>query len=163
MVREEILNRRAEIVKEIASLDLRNVTDKKIWKNFKSLCAEDANLQRELDKLDGKTYNSEKWITKYYGQSYISLKDARMNLIEQIKDLPGVEVGDCSTGVVGVSVYTEYKVYHYMIHAHYRVEAIPESKRITKNLLGHEYAEYDYRQVYEAYVETNGQSWEWRY
>lgn len=163
MKREEIVNRQKEIVAEISALDLRNVTDKKIWKNFKSLCAENSNLQRELDKIDGKTYMSDKWITSYVGSSSDSLKAARLDLIEQIKNLPGVEVGTDKSGVVGVSVYTEYKVYHYMIHAHYRVEAIPESKRIRKNLIGHEYAEYDYRQVYEAYVETNGQHWEWRY
>lgn len=164
MTREEIVKRKREIGLEIADLDLtNNGTRSKVWKRFKELCIESSNLQRELDKLDGKTYTSEKWITKYIGSSYESLKAARFDLINKIKDLPGVEVGDDKTGVVGVTVYTEYKIYHYIIHAHYRVEKIPESKRIVKNMFDGEHEEYDYRNIYEAYVESNGEPWTWRY
>jgi hypothetical protein len=163
MTREEIINRQKEIGAEIAPLDLHNnSTRSKVWKHFYELCKENLDLQRELDKLDGKTYNSDKWITKYIGSSYESLKAARFDLINKIKDLAGVEVGDDKTGVVGVSVYTEYKIYHYIIHAHYRVEEIPESKRIEKNMWGDEVERYDTRQIFEAYIEPNGQ-WDWRY
>lgn len=160
MTRENIINRQKEITKEISNLDIVNCSkNSKTWKKFKSLCIENSNLQRELDKLDGKTYNSKKWIKEYIGESYNSLKEARYDLINQIKDLPGVEVGNDKTGVVGVTVYTEYKIYHYIIHAHYRVEVIGTHEE--KGLFGLHTVE-DTRQIYQAYIEYNGQ-WEWRY
>ena len=84
-----------------------------------------------------------------------------INNIEPTDELLA-RVGDDKTGVVGVTVYTEHKVYHYIIHAHYRVENIPESKRIEKDMFGDDVERYDTRQVYESYVEPNGQ-WNWRY
>lgn len=161
MTREEIVNRKKEIANEIQTLDLtHNSTRSKIWKRFRALCIENSNLQRELDKLDGKTYNSEKWITKYIGNSYESLKAARLDLINQIKDLPGVEVGDDKTGVVGVTVYTEYKIYYYIIHAHYRVEVV--EKHEEQGMFGPVMRQTT-RQIYQAYVESNGEPWSWRY
>lgn len=161
MNKNEIITRQKQIAEEIATLDLRNNgVRSKVWKHFRELCIENSNLQRELDKLNGKTYNSEKWITKYYGSSYDSLKAARLDLINKIKNLPGVEVGDDKTGVVGVTVYTEYKIYHYIIHAHYRVEKI--NIRIEKGMFG-DIEKYDTKQIYEAYVEPNGEQWSWRY
>lgn len=160
MTREEIINRKLEIAKETCSLDLTNHS--KDWKRFKVLCKENLNLQRELDKLDGKTYNSTKWITKYIGSSYESLKDARFDLINKIKDLAGVKVEDSKTGVTLVTVSTEYKVYHYIIHAHYRVEEIPETRRIKKTALG-TFETCDTRQIFEAYLDATSNNWGWRY
>ena len=160
MNRQEIINRQKEIKKETEALDLTDVRSKKIWKQFKALCIENSNLQRELDIIDGKTYNSEKWISKYYGNSYYSLKEARFDLINKIKDLPGVKVEDGKTGVVSVTVYTEYKIYYYIIHAHYRVEIIGEHEE--QGMFGPAMRQ-DTRQIYEAYVESNGEPWSWRY
>jgi hypothetical protein len=163
MTREEIVNRQLEITKENCSLDLtNNSTRSKVWKRFKELCKENLDLQRELDKLDGKTYNSTKWITKYIGSSYESLKAARFDLINKIKDLPGVEVEENKTGVIGVTIYTEYKVYHYIIHAHYRVEEIPGTRRVEKTALG-EFERYDTRQIFVAYLDATRDNWSWRY
>lgn len=161
MTREEIINRKKEIAVETAALDLRNnSTRSKVWKHFKALCIENSNLQREFDKLDGKTYDCEKWITKFIGNSYESLKAARFDLINQIKDLHGVEVGEEKSGVVGVTVYTEYKIYYYTIHAHYRVEIVKEWEENTP--FG-KTTRQETRNIYQAWCENNGFGWSWRY
>lgn len=160
MTKEEIINRQREITTEIAALDLRNNSVRsKVWKQFKALCIENSNLQRELDKLDGKTYDCEKWITKFIGNSYESLKAARFDLINQIKNLHGVEVGEDKTGCVGVTVYTEYKIYHYIIHAHYRVEIVKEWKE--QGMFG-EVTRQETRTIYQAWCEKSD-VWSWRY
>lgn len=168
MTREEIMNRKTEIHNELVNLyneELSSATSSKArTRRIDELTKEYSNLQRELDKLDGKTYNSDKWITKYYAESYVSLKDARFKLIELIKNLPGVEVNtDTKTGVAGVAVYTEYKIYFYTIHGHYWNEEVPGTRRVVKGMFGDDYETCDYRVVYGASIDTNGSHWVWRY
>lgn len=167
MTKEEILKKQRELNKEWYELSIRWVNNgytrskadkKREWE----IIRENQNLQRELDKLDGKIYNNEVWITNFSGESYESLKAARMDLINAIKDLPGVEVGEEKSGVVGVSVYTEHKIYHYTIHAHYRVEYY--NPHMEKNIFGVEETVCDTRQIYQAICEPCGNpNWEWRY
>ena len=164
MTKEELLNRQQELNKEFTELTkkwlnngyTRTKADKKReWEIIK----ENTNIQRELDKLDGKTYDCEKWITDFVGNSYESLKAARHDLINQIKNLHGVEVGTCKSGVVGVAVYTEHKIYHYTIHAHYRVEVVKEWKE--QGMFG-EVTQQETRTIYQAYCEKSD-NWSWRY
>ena len=164
MTREEIINRKNQIDEEIQSLDLAgNSTRSKVWKHFKELCNENSKLQRELDKLDGKTYDCEKWITKFIGNSYESLKAARLDLIKQIKNLHGVEIDESNTGCTGVTVYTEYKIYHFVIHAHYRVEKL-NVRMVEDKFFGGMREEYDTKQIYQAWVsKEESYNWSWRY
>ena len=166
MNREELIKRQQELNEEwavmakrwIASDFKRTKEDKKReWEIIK----ENKEIQRELDKLDGKTYNNEKWITKFVGESYETLKAARFDLINKIKNLPGVKVGEDKTGVVSVTVYTEYKIYYYTIHAHYRVEEY--NPHIGKDIFGNETTVYDTRNIYQAWVDGSGNNWSWRY
>lgn len=156
--RQKVLNAEfTEITNRwIANGYKRSKADKKReWEIIK----EEKELERELDKVNDKTYDCEKWITKFIGNSYESLKAARFDLINQIKDLHGVEVGDDKTGVVGVTVYTEHKIYHYTIHAHYRVEVVKEWKE--KGLFG-EVTRQETRNIYQAWCEKTD-DWSWRY
>lgn len=165
MTREEIINRQEELNKEFTEISKRWVDNgfkrskadkKREWEIIK----ESSDIQRELDKLDGKTYDCEKWITKFIGESYESLKAARLDLINQIKDLHGVEVGETKSGVTDVTVYTEYKVYHYVIHAHYRVEVIREWTE--KGAFGFDVTRQETRNIYQAWCEKTD-DWSWRY
>ena len=166
MTREEILHRREQLAQEWMELSnrwkangyIRSKADKKRqWEIIK----EDNDLHRELDKLDGKTFTSDKWITKYIGNSYESLKAARFDLINQIKAIAGVEIGDDKTGVVGVTVRTEYKEYHFVIHAHYRVEIVREWKE--QGMFG-EVTRQETKNIYQAWCEPAGYpNWNWRY
>ena len=164
MNKKELLERQQQLNKEfteiaqrwIANGYTRSKADKKReWEIIK----ENQNIQRELDKLDGKTYDCEKWITKFIGNSYESLKAARLDLINQIKDLHGVEVGEEKSGCAGVTVYTEHKIYYYTIHAHYRVEIV--NRRMVKSAFG-QHEEYDTRNIYQAWCEKSD-VWSWRY
>lgn len=154
MTREQIVNRQQELTNQIHCL----VKDSKSI--GKSIIKEMTSLQRELDKLDGKTYDCEKWITEFFGESYESLKDARLDLINKIKGLKGVQIGESKNGVVGVTVATEYKIYHYEIHAHYRVEIVKEWKEPSP--FG-EITKQETRTIYIANIESNGFGWIWRY
>lgn len=164
MSKEELITRQQELTKQLNDLieaDFKsNHKVKGYYKAYWSIVKELTAIQRELDKVDNKTYDCNKWITKFIGNSYVSLKDARMDLINQIKDLHGVEVGECNTGVVGVTVYTEHKVYHYTIHAHYRVEVVKEWEE--DGMFG-KVTRQETRTIYQAWCSTDGETWSWRY
>lgn len=165
MKREELIARQQELNAEFTEIANRWIANgytrsKADKKRELEIIKENTNIQRELDKLDGKTYDCETWITRFIGESYESLKAARFDLINAIKDLHGVEVGECNTGVVGVIIYTEHKIYHYTIHAHYRVEYI--NPHLEKNIWGVEETVCDTRTIYQAWCEKTD-DWSWRY
>lgn len=164
MDREQLIARQQELNAEFTEITNRWINNgfnrSKADKNReREIIKENADIQRELDKIDGKTYDCETWITRFIGESYESLKAARFDLINAIKDLHGVEVGEEKSGCVGVTVYTEYKIYHYTIHAHYRVEVIKEWKE--QGMFG-EVTRQETRTIYQAWCEKSD-VWSWRY
>lgn len=165
MNREELITQKKDLQKQLDILfqtDLEcNHRVKGFNKAYGSLMKKLVAIQRELDKIENHTYNNSVWITNFIGNSYESLKAARFDLINKIKNLPGVEVGEDKTGVVLVKVYTEYKIYYYTIHAHYRVEEY--NPHVGKDIFGNETTVYDTKQIYQAWVDGSGNNWSWRY
>lgn len=119
-------------------------------------------VKREIDKLEGKTYTNDKWITSFIGNGN-SYKEARLDLVNQIKDLSGVEVSETDGQVTLVTVYTEYKIYRFVIHAHNFVEPIHTGK-YTKDLWNDDVEIIDYKHIVQATIDKDeAYNWVWRY
>lgn len=158
MAREEIIIKQKEVENELnAMLDSAKYSKKKYFAAVKKF----NDFQRELDILDGKTYTYEKWITKYSakGETY---KEARLNLVNKIKDLNGVEIDETDGRVTRVIVRTPYKVYEYEIHAHNFVEEI-HTGTYEKGMFGKEVEVIEYKHYVAATIDYAGETWTWRY
>lgn len=121
------------------------------------------NTLKEINLIDGKIWDNEKWATELSSTSYESLEDARTKLADMLSKMNGVEVKN-EKGVRIVYITTKYKIYRYEIHAHYVNEVIGTETR--KSFFG----DYEYpitKVIYRANLKANGwgiskQNWAWR-
>lgn len=89
--------------------------------NFKKAIA----IQRERNKIavqyqkeHNLIWNQEKWITEIMSDNFNSYEKARQDLLDKLKDLPGVEVINGGKGVKTIRVTSDYSIYDYEIKAH---------------------------------------------
>lgn len=161
MTREEIVNTQNKIGDQLDAYVKDNVNFSR--KKYFELVKRFNDCQRQLDIIDGKTYNCDEWITQFSarGETY---KEARINLINKIKDLAGVEVEENTNGgVTRIRVFSEYKIYSFVIHAHNFVEEIPTGT-FKKGMFGDEMEIMEYKHIVVATIDKDEQqNWIWRY
>lgn len=136
---------------------------KNYWKNINSLDKERNEVKYQIELLDGKVWNNEKWATELSSTSYESLEDARTKLADMLSKMNGVEINN-EKGVRIVYITTKYKIYRYEIHGHYGSEVI--GTEIRKGFKG-EYEHPITKVIYLATLKANGwetskQNWAWR-
>lgn len=181
------MKNREQLIKEVAELKLK-ITDlyeelktwmeenqsrytcitltktyKSYWKSIMALDREKNNLQYQIELLDGKVWNNEKWATEFIGYSYDSLEDARTQLANLLSKMSGVEIRN-DKGVRFVYITTKNKIYRYQLNGHYGAEIIGKEK--VFNVWGKEEERPIYKNRFFAqlhpYKDESGSNWAWR-
>lgn len=81
----------------------------------------------EVEKANGEIWNLDYWITDLFTEAETE-EEARQQLLDKVKDLPGVEIINNKRGVKSIRVKSAYKYYNYDIHAHYASKPIHTGK-----------------------------------
>lgn len=181
------MTKREQLVKEVEELNLKcseifeelktwenenrnkyiNITltkkYKSSWKSIMELDKQIKELKYQIELIDGKVWDNEKWVTSFTSTSSSSLKEARDELANMLSEMNGVEIEN-NKGIKVVYVTTKYKVYKYELHAHYGHEVIGTEK--VKGIVG-EYERKITKQIYYADLIPSGfglssQNWAWR-
>lgn len=168
MIREELVAKKLEIENELDQIAQCMINGKKYsQKKYNNLLKERNSILADLDEIDGLIYNDEEWIAKKFYISEKSLSDARLGLAKILSKLNGVEVEEKS-GVQKVTVNTKWKVYRFVIHAHYTCEEVEWEEREVKSVFSKEVIRTEkvctkYKYNYTAWLDRDNPYWHWKY
>ena len=160
MTREELVAKKLELETQIDNEWKKG--KKASYNKVKKLANEVNHILADLDEIDGLIYIDEEWIDKKFYTSEKSLADARLGLAKMLSKLPGVKVEE-KAGVQTVKVTTKWKIYYFIIHAHYQYEELEWEEHT--NLSGGKYASCTKgRNVYTAWLDKAAYPyWCWKY